>query len=63
VTSEFPSIGQDVRPTYLVVEQIEAEGGLRLRLAIKLSLKGPDLIRRFEAHRQSPFLSFFEKHV
>ena len=38
----------------LVVEQIEAEGGLRLRLAIKLSLKAPDLFGRFEAHRQSP---------
>ena len=45
---------QDVLPADLVVEQIEAEGGLRLRLAIELSLKGPDLIRCFQAHRQSP---------
>ena len=38
----------------LVVEQVEAEGRLRLRLAIQLSLKGPDLFRCCEAHRQSP---------
>ena len=29
-------------------------GGLRLRLAIELSLKGLDLFRRCQAHRQSP---------
>src|SRR5271169_2131046 len=38
----------------LVVEHIEAEGRLRLRLAIQLSLKDPDLLRCCEAHRQSP---------
>ena len=45
---------QNVLAANLVVEQIEAEGGLRLRLAIELSLKVPDPIGRFEAHRQSP---------
>src|SRR5271166_5613619 len=38
----------------LVVEDVEAESGLRLRLTIELSLKVPDLFGRFEAHRQSP---------
>src|SRR6476659_7787267 len=38
----------------LVVEQVEAVCRFRLRLTIKLSLKGPDLIGCFEAHRQSP---------
>ena len=41
----------------LVVQQIEAEPGLRLRLHIKLPLKGSDLIRRFQTHRQSPLRS------
>src|SRR6202142_4349722 len=40
---------QNVFTADLVVEHIEAEGGLRLRLAIELSLKVPDLIGRFEA--------------
>src|SRR4029450_5509771 len=44
----------------LVVEQVEAEGGLRLRLTIQLSLKGPDLFRCCKAHRQSPSLTIFE---
>src|ERR1700758_2784711 len=44
----------------LVVKQIEAESGLRLRLAIELPLKVPDLVGRFEAHRQSPLLIIFE---
>jgi hypothetical protein len=30
--------------TNLVVEHVEAKGGLRLRLAIQLSLKGPDFL-------------------
>src|SRR3954447_22110632 len=38
----------------LVVENIEAEGRLRLRLAIQLSRKAPDLLGCFKAHRQSP---------
>src|SRR4030095_10922780 len=44
----------------LVVEQVEAEGGLRLLLTIQLSLKGPDLFRCCKAHRQSPSLTIFE---
>ena len=47
-------VAQDVLATNLVVEHVEAEGRLRLRLAIELSLKGPDLIRCCQAHRQSP---------
>src|SRR5277367_1687231 len=35
-------VDQDVLATDLVVEQIEAEGGLRLRFAVELSLKAPD---------------------
>jgi hypothetical protein len=35
-------VAQDVFATDLVVEHVEAEGGLRLRLAIQLSLQGPD---------------------
>src|ERR1700676_2838915 len=38
----------------LVVEQVEAEGRLRLRLTVQLSLKGPDRCRCCQAHRQSP---------
>ena len=53
-------VGQNVRPPHLVVELIEAEGRLRLRLEIKLPLKRPDLIGRCQAHRQSPFLHLFE---
>src|SRR5208283_5385184 len=56
-TCQRKSVGENVRPTDLVVQQIEAELRLRLRLHIKLSLQGPDLIRRFQTHRQSPLLS------
>jgi hypothetical protein len=35
---------KDVRTADLVVENVEAESGLRLRLAVQLSLKAPDLI-------------------
>ena len=45
---------QNVLATNLVVEHVEAEGRLRLRLAIELPLKAPDLLRCCEAHRQSP---------
>src|SRR5450631_1298039 len=45
---------QNVLAANLVVEHIEAEGRLRLRLAIELPLKAPDLLRCCEAHRQSP---------
>src|SRR6266705_5805601 len=47
-------VAQDVFATNLVVEHIEAEGRLRLRLAIELPLKAPDLLRCCKAHRQSP---------
>ena len=47
----------------LVVEQIEAEGGLRLRLTIELPLKVSDLFGRFEAHRQSPHPHRLQKHT
>src|SRR4029078_969057 len=43
-----------VLSTNLVVEQVEAERRLRLRLTIQLSLKGPDRYRCCQAHRQSP---------
>src|SRR6202049_29219 len=45
---------QDVLAVNLVVEQVEAEGRLRLRLTVQLSLKGPDRCRCCQAHRQSP---------
>jgi hypothetical protein len=54
---------QDVIPTDLVVEHVEAESGLRLRLPIELSLKGPDLLRCSEAHRQSPHPHHRRKHT
>jgi hypothetical protein len=38
-------VTQDVFPVNLVVEQIEAEARLRLRLTIQLPLKGPDRYR------------------
>src|SRR5215471_12010638 len=47
-------VTQNVLAANLVVEHIEAEGRLRLRLAVELSLKVPDLIRCYRAHRQSP---------
>jgi hypothetical protein len=47
-------MAKNVRAADLVVEQVEAEGRLRLRLTIELPLKVPDLFGRFEAHRQSP---------
>src|SRR6516225_8636307 len=54
---------QDVLAVDLVVEQVEAEGRLRLRLAIQLSLKGPDLLRCCQAHRQSPSPHHLRKHT
>ncbi len=59
-TGQSIGVGEDVRPTDLVVQKIEAELGLRLRLHIKLPLKGPDLIRRLQTPRQSPLLPLFE---
>src|SRR5262249_60329512 len=54
---------EDVLATDLVVEQIEAEGGLRLRFAVELSLKDPDLIRRCQAHHQSPSPHHLQKRT
>jgi hypothetical protein len=45
---------QDVRPPDLVVEQVEPEARLSLRLFVEFSLQSPDLVGRCEAHRQSP---------
>src|SRR5262249_21080411 len=50
----FVGVQQDISATDLVVEDVEAESRLRLRLAIELPLKGPDLIWCYRAHRQSP---------
>src|SRR5216683_8317161 len=51
---------QHVFPVHLVVEQIETVARLFLRLLVQLPLKHPDLNRCFQAHRQSPLLSFFQ---
>ena len=53
-------MAKNVLAADLVVEQVEAESRLRLRLTIELSLKAPDLFGCFEAHRQSPLLAIFE---
>src|SRR5436190_12019406 len=54
------SMGQEVLPVHLVVEQIETVARLALRLLVQHSLKHPDLYWCFQAHRQSPLLSFFK---
>src|SRR6516164_285046 len=56
-------VTQDVLAVDLVVEQVDAEGRLRLRLTIQLSLKGPDLLRCYQAHRQSPSPHRLRKHT
>src|SRR6267154_4700914 len=56
-------VEQDVLATDLVVEQIEAEGGLRLGFAVELSLKAPDFIRRCQAHHQSPSPHHLQKRT
>src|ERR1700686_2313543 len=61
--SEPIGVDQDVLATDLVVEQIEAEGGLRLRFAVELSLKVPDLIRRCKVHHQSPSPHHLQKRT
>src|SRR5258707_15196931 len=61
--SEPIGVDQDVLAIDLVVEQIEAEGGLRLRFAVELSLKAPDLIRRCQAHHQSPSPHHLQKRT
>ena len=54
VTGQRIGVFENVRPINLVVEKVEAVGGLRLRLAIELPLKAADLFRSCKAHRQSP---------
>ena len=54
---------QNVFAAKLVVEHVETESRLRLRLTIKLSLKDPDLFRCFEAHCQSPRPHYLRKHT
>ena len=51
-------MAQDVLAADLVVEQVEAERRLVLRLEIELSLKLPDAFGCCQAHRQSPILNF-----
>src|ERR1035438_854031 len=53
-------MGQDVLSVHLVVEQVETVVRLSLRLLVQLPLKHPDLYWCFQAHRQSPLLSFFK---
>src|ERR1700730_17996691 len=53
-TGQPVGVAQDIFAADLVVEHVEAESGLRLRLAVQLSLQGPDLRRCYQAHRQSP---------
>ena len=63
LASQRIGVGKYVLATDLVVKQIEAEGRLRLRLAVELSLKAPDLLGRFETHRQSPHPRRLRKHA
>src|SRR5207244_11848865 len=56
---QFVGMGQNVFSIHLVVELIEAEFRLVLRLSIQLDLKFPYLTRCYQAHRQSPSLSSF----
>src|SRR3979490_1169154 len=54
-------MGQNVFSVHLVVEQVETVARLALRLLVQLPLKHPDLFFWcFQAHRQSPLLSFFK---
>src|SRR2546430_578457 len=49
--ARFPllcALRQDILSANLVVEHIEAESGLRLRLAIELPLKAPDLYQALQ---------------
>src|ERR1700674_4877051 len=61
--SQPVGMAKDVFTTNLVVEHVEAKGGLRLRLAIELSLKGPDLLRCYQAHHQSPSPHHLQKRT
>src|SRR5688572_22346800 len=57
-TRQLVGVAQDILATDLVVEQVEAERRLVLRLEIELPLKLPDAFRCCQAHRQSPILGF-----
>ena len=56
-------VAKNVLATDLVVKNVEAESGLRLRLTIKLSLKAPDNFGCFKARRQSPSPRQLRKHT
>src|SRR4051812_1569940 len=60
---ERVGVTQDVRAMDLVVEQVEAEGRLRLRLEIQLSLEGPDPFGCLQARHQSPHPRRRRKHA
>src|SRR4051794_12149719 len=60
---ERVGVAQDVRALDLVVEQVEAEGRLRLRLEIQLSLEGPDPFGCLQARHQSPHPRRRRKHA
>src|SRR5260370_13860567 len=53
-------MGQKIFPVHLVVEQVETMVRLFLRFWVQLPRKHPDLQWCFQAHRQSPLLSFFK---
>src|SRR5215472_16281802 len=57
---QLVGMGQNVFSVHLVVEQIETVVRLFLRFLVQLLLKHPDFNRCFQAHRQSPLLSFFQ---
>jgi hypothetical protein len=54
--SQLIGVGQNVFAMDLVVEQVETKRRFRLRFAIQLLLKTPDIIWCCQAHRQSPIL-------
>src|SRR5207245_11274782 len=56
---QFIGMVQNVFAVHFVVELIEPEFRLVLRLSIQLDLEFPYLARPCQAHRQSPFLSSF----
>ena len=55
---QIVGVAKNVFATDLVVEQVEAERRLVLRLEIELPLKLPDAFGCCQAHRQSPILNF-----
>jgi hypothetical protein len=53
-------VGENVLSVHLVVEQVEAETWLVLRLYVKLPLERPDLFGSFQAHANLLLLGFIE---